>query len=265
MHYPAHDPKAYGAALEHAKDNRWDAFVQLGDFVENDLLSTYSVGRPGVTGLRTLREEFEAAGEMLHRGIIPAVTKHNKNASLWMLEGNHEQRTKREVEKNPHYAGMLDIPEWLGFDDIGMKWVEADSKGDVLRFEWARGKVQPVVRNESARIRNWAINYIHGWYYGAHFGKKTAERFPFGPIIQGHTHTIQSYTAEQWGPDSPVCHAIGCLVRKEMEYKKGRPKRWDHAVAEVTIADEGLYNVCVLPIRDGRLVSNGKVYTSKLR
>lgn len=261
VHIPFHDPKAVAAALAHLRATHVDAFVQVGDCMDFDMLGSFVEGRPGLLLDRELLKDFEDAKKFWHKEVALAARAKNKKCSLWYLEGNHEERIEREYNCHPHYRGLLDIERNLALKEIGCTYVRADSKGDVLRFEVQGSKVVPAVRNESQRLKHWAVSFIHGWYHSAHFAKKTAERFPtLGPIVQGDTHTIQVYMAEQWGPDSPHAMSIGFLGRKELAYRKGRPGRWEHAVAEFTIAGEGHYSYSIHPIRDGRLVANGRIY-----
>lgn len=263
IHFPFHDWRALRCVLEYLRAHRWDAVVQLGDLLDLDFLSRFVEGQPGVVEGRRLADDFEEGRQFLEE-LVSAARRKNKDAKVFVLEGNHEARIVKTYDKSPHLKGLLDVPRALAFDDVDVTWVEADTKGDVLRFDWNRGAVAPRVYSAHEAPTREGVAFVHGWYHSMHHAKATIERFGCGPIFYGHTHDAQVVTAIRYGARSVRGGSLGCLCKLNQGYTKGRPTRWQHAFGVFHLDDErpGDFDLYVPHVNDGRFIGpDGRTYT----
>lgn len=244
IHVPFHDVTAIDAVIEYAKDEHWDEFIQLGDFVDLDVVSRFVIGKPGAIEGRRLSDDYDMAGKLLDR-LLSAVRKKNPSCKATLLEGNHEYRISRWLDSFPQLRGMLEVPMGLKLKERGVDWVEADSKGLVYRVRQA--------------------NFIHGWYYNMHHAKKTLEQFDEGDIWYGHVHDMEESTKVAYGVRKRRGGSLGCLCALDLDYTQGRPTKWQHGFGVFAFAGS-TYATHRVRIDGGEFVApNGKLYGNKRR
>ena len=144
VHVPYHDVRHMAAFLQWAQDVRPDVLVINGDFVDADGLATF----PGAEHIDTA-EQIPVARRVL--GSLRSAV--GDDCKIYYLEGNHEQRARRE-----HFRASRNLPgwgweAWLGLDELGIEWLTEDQ---VLELgEYANG--DPLLTMiHGHRIRKWA-------------------------------------------------------------------------------------------------------------
>lgn len=182
------------------------------------------------------------------RNLVGSVRKVNPRCKTIMLEGNHEFRIKRLYDEYPQFRGLLDVQSNLQLEEIGTEWVDSDSEGHVLRFEYGEFGVRTKVYDQKDHVQGEGIAFIHGWYHNMHHAKKTVEAFGHGPIYYGHTHDVQLYTKTKWGPKKAEGGSLGNLCLPQ-GYTQGRPTRWQQAFGVFRIHKTG-YDRHVVRIND---------------
>jgi len=241
IHVPAHDSDALRSIADWMSGMHIDALVQLGDLVDHESISRFVMESPGKIAKGHLLEEWRIAREVMTI-LVGAARKVNQRCLYYQLEGNHETRTKHLEDRIPPLRGLLDVSKHIGVEDLRGTWVDADSRGHMLRFEWTRpGSIVPIVIDPSVRRTDlrYGCGFIHGWKHNMHNAKATVDQYPWpGAIIYGHTHTRQVFTADRWGYDKPTAYTPGWLGLPCPEYTRGRSTRWDQGFA-VVLMDEG--------------------------
>ena len=89
---------------------------------------------------------------------------------------------------------------------------------------------------------------------------KTAETFSKS-VAYGHTHDIQQYTkvtVDDIGYHT--AQSIGCLCTRAPEFMRGNMNRWVNAFGIILLREDGMYNLYVPVIIDGRFSFDGKVF-----
>ena len=167
----------------------------------------------------TLDREIKESGAYLER-----IARHCKER--WWLRGNHEDRLRRTLWKNPKFASVkaFQFPELFHLKDHGFRW---KPYGGVLHL----GKL--LVTHGSM------VNKHSGSTARAHFDKYGSS------VLVGHTHRLGVY----YRTNAKGIHAgyeNGCLCRLNPEYVQYPD--WQQGFSVVHVEDDGLFSVQQIPI-----------------
>jgi hypothetical protein len=216
-------------------DHRWDEVVYLGDFMDFDLISSHNKDNLRAIAGKRLDAEYIYAGKILDRH-----QKAAPKARFTLLEGNHEHRVERYIDANPVLEGKVEVETGLQLIKRRIKWVRFWSKGDSYRIGKAR--------------------FIHGLYTNQYHSRKHVENYGEN-IFYGHTHDVQSYSKELQGADRTIVgQSLGCLCRYDQKYIRGKPTKWQQAIAVFEFFPDGYFTYNVIRIFKHRFFAEGKTY-----
>jgi predicted phosphodiesterase len=198
-----------------------------GDIVDAYELSTFDKNPLKKAGLdREIRE----AGVLMKR--LAAVTSER-----WWLGGNHEDRLRRALWRNPEFAHLdaLKFENLFHLADHGFQW---KPYGGILKL----GKLNLTHGNQ--------VRKASGASARAHF-----EQFG-GSVLHGHTHRLGAY----FKTNVQGTHAAfenGCLCRLDPEYAQNPD--WQQGFSVVHVDQRSrFFNAQVIPILDRRVFYFGK-------
>lgn len=236
---PFEDERSLKAVEQFMSDNRFDYWIQVGDFLDYFTISKYNADKPGLIEGKTVLAEVEKGEQLLQRH-IDIIKKNNKNAEFYLLEGNHEYRATAFTQRNPHLRGIIEPEVVLKLKDKGVKYIKSWSEDRMLTI----GKA----------------NFIHGHYTNQHHAKKTVEAYDDN-IFYGHVHDIQCFSKTKKGTDrTRVGQSLGCLCDYDQIYVKGSPTNWQQAFAIFEFLPNGYFTYNVIRIINHQFIYNGKVY-----
>ncbi len=240
LQVPFHDPKSLKAVEAYMASHRWDGYLQVGDFLDFDAISSFNFGKPRLTENRRVKNDIQIANDILDRH-QKIVRKNNKKAKFVLLEGNHEERIERFLDANPAFEGMLDVPKLLKLKDRDFKWVRSWSRGEVYKI----GKA----------------NFTHGLYTNKYHAHKMLDAEAHS-IFYGHTHDVMCIPRSRRDKtDLQVGQSLGCLCNIEQAYMKGKPSNWQQAFGIFYFFPDGTYTYYVTRIINHRFVGpDGIVY-----
>lgn len=261
---PTHDEQAIDVALQITRDVRPDVIVNLGDTIDLPEWSSKFLVLPEF--VMTTQPTIDYAHRFLarQRAIAPEATIH-------LLEGNHDNRLGKAIAKNamaalrlrraeaPDEWPVLSVQFLLRLDDLGVNYVGA----------------YPACRIQLTRGGNGitALQAVHGEKLDVAKVARTERQ----SVVQGHIHrqAIHCETYEIGGsPETVVAFSPGCLCRvdgavpstKSGEDSHGRPvKRWEawqQGMAIVTEEPDGYWSVEIIQINHGRAMYRGKSYSA---
>jgi len=245
-HWPVHDKPANTCVFKACDLIRPYRVVDLGDFGECDSVSDYTWKHKRKPDFEWIRPAIDAEIVGLN-GYLDYQDKRFKAAGvkeIVYLEGNHEERFDRLVERDPTLA---DVCNPMG--TIGYGW------SDILCLDKRGYTYLPY--GQVYRIGK--LRLYHGNFYGGVHHSK-AHLLKMGvSVLYAHWHDVQQYS---------ICHedgaksawAIGCLKSlkpEDNDWLGGRPKNWAHAFAIVDEHDNGEFGVTVVWVINGRCVVDG--------
>lgn len=236
IHLPYEDKKTLKAVEKFMADYKFDYYINLGDLIDFDYISKYNeANKRGNEGKR-IRKDYETANKLLdrHQAIIRS---NNKHAKFILLEGNHDQRIERFIDKEPVTEGYFEMEHGLNLKKRGFQWYR---ENEVFKL----GKVR----------------FIHGKYTSKNHAFKHVDNYGFN-IVYGHLHDVQCYSKIQYGDDSTIVgQSIGCLCRYDQKYLKGNPTNWVQSFGIFEFFPDGAFTYNVVRIIKNKFIYNGKVY-----
>jgi predicted phosphodiesterase len=237
IHLPFHDEESLRAVEKYMGENRFDYYINLGDLIDFDYISKYNEHNKRGNETKRIRKDYQMANEMLdrHQALI---RKNNKHAEFILIQGNHDIRIEKFIDKEPAVEGLLELETGLKLEQRGFKFIKEDK---VFRL----GKA----------------HFIHGKYTNQYHSAKTVTRYGRS-MFYGHTHDIQGFSMVQYGDNSTlVGQSLGCLCNYKQSYLKGNPTAWQQAVTTFYFQDNGNYNYYISRIFDHKFVApDGKLY-----
>lgn len=237
---PYHDTVAESAVEQYAAENRYDEWVDLGDFLDLDFLSRHNIGKHRQNAGKLLKEHYAAGREVLDRR-LKILRANNPDAAMTLIEGNHDYRAEAFIDENPHLEGMIEVEAGLGLVDRDVRWI---------RF-WRDGTLYQIGK----------AFYAHGRYISKYHAAKMVETYCEN-IFYGHVHDVMEFPKIMHGQDKVIVgQSLGCLCRYDQSYIKENPKNWQQAFAEFFFLPSGHFTYYVPRIIAGRFVApNGKIY-----
>ena len=237
---PFQDNRALAVFEKYMAAHRWDGYLNLGDFMDFDSISSFNIGRPGAIMGRHISNDFEIANKILdrHQKIVRA---RNPKAKFVLLEGNHEERVLRWLDAHPDFNGFFDIPKLLHLAERDMKWVPSWSKGSVYKI----GKA----------------SFVHGIYTNQYHAKKMVDT-ESGSIFYGHTHDMMCIPRTRRDKtDLQVGQSLGCMCEMEQSYMKGKPSNWQQGFGVFHFLEDGTYTYYTPRIINNRFIGpDGVLY-----
>lgn len=237
---PFQDDRSMAAVEKYMADHTWDEYINLGDFMDFNCISSFNKGQLRKIEGQTIHDDYEVGNEILdrHQKII---RKRNPKAKFTLLEGNHDFRIERYIDENPQTKGSIEVEVGLHLKERGFKYVRCYQKG------------------ETYNIGN--AYFTHGLYANETHAKKHVDRFGVN-IFYGHTHDVQSSSKVIMGKDKTIVgQSLGCLCRYDQSYIKGNPTNWQHAFGIFYFMPDGFFTYYVPRIFKHRFISpEGKLY-----
>ncbi len=184
IHIPAHDSNVVNRCFQQIKRIKPDVIVLLGD-----ILDCYPLSRFLKDPERTndFQEELASTRKLIQqlRRIVPS-------ASMYYLEGNHEQRLQKYLWNTaPQLASLkLSIPSLLELKDLGIQYI-----------------------TDQAGITTYGVRFCHGFMVRQNAGQTGLAhllRFQQSCVV-GHSHRLGIVYRTSLDKTQFACEA-GCLV-----------------------------------------------------
>ncbi len=223
-------PIDYKPVKKFIKTFKPDEVILLGDFMDVESLSAwdYDKKRP-MEGRRFVKEVFNANEE------LDFLQKYSKKITY--IEGNHEDRVSRYLDKNPEMEGMIEIQEQLELDKREIKWIKMNDL-------YKKGNMY----------------FTHGMYTNIHNARKHLQTLGCN-ICYGHQHGTQTSMQNMKMQEPHMAYALGTLGDKAPDYMKNRPANWINQFGVFYWNDNtGAFNLYPVNIIQNKFMWNGKEY-----
>jgi len=219
--------------------HKWNGYLNLGDFLDFNELSTYVKDKP-LAVTEDVARTFAAGREILTRH-ARIIRSRSVEARMVLLQGNHDYRAVRYALEHPGLKEHLDVPRNLGLDELDIEWIKS----------WEDGKL--------FRIGN--AYFLHGNYINRYHAAKMVDAYGVC-IYYGHTHDVMTFPKMTKGNGQTLeAGSLGCLCRYDQQYMQGKPHNWQQAVTTMFVQPNGHFNLYVSRIFNHRFVGpDGALY-----
>jgi len=211
VHIPYHSIDAITATFDKISNEKPDAILLNGDFIEFYGLSRFMKD----PRKRSVAHELQSAREVLD--ILATF-----GAKIYFKLGNHEERYEHFLmQKAPELLGIqqFELRHLLGLDEKGIdligdkRIIKANDLNIVHGHEFGQSIFSPV-------------NVARGLFLR---GKVTA--------MQGHNHSVSEHTESDMNGNIVTTWSLGCLCELNPAYLP--INKWSHGFAIVDLHDNG--------------------------
>lgn len=228
------DHPAFNAVMMFAASQRWERWVQLGDFGDWDCVSSHNKGNLRAVEGQRIKQSAAACNVGLDT-IQANVRKHGEPIEEVLISGNHDYRLVAWANAQPVLEGMIEFEDLLHLNERGITYVDYWGKGEV----WTCGKV----------------SFIHGLYTGSTAASRHAVDHGCN-IVAGHTHGFGMTPVKTHGNEIRISLILGCLCDLSPVWMRGKPAAWTHAFGVFYIRKEdGRFTFYTPLLFDGQFVS----------
>ena len=121
--HPDHNNNRFERIGELVADVKPDHVICIGDWADMPSLSTYDRGTKGFEGKR-YHLDVASAIDAQERFFRPIRDRKKRLPKFWMLEGNHEYRIKKAIDRDPvQLEGIISLND-LQYREFGWEVVE---------------------------------------------------------------------------------------------------------------------------------------------
>ena len=218
IHFPNHDVKALGKALEYGKVNNINCIVINGDLLDNEPFTNHDAPPPNTSDVRDWFQMTEDFLDMLIKEF---------KCPIYFVEGNHDNWYMRYLMKkapvlfNDQY---YTLSARLKLREKGIVWIPQTS---VLMI----GKL-PVTHGHMI---------VKGFFSPVNPAKGVYDRIGSSMLI-GHCHTTSEYSKSVLKGDLNTTYSIGCLCTLAPDYDPFNCKH-NLGFARVIVQENGNYRV----------------------
>lgn len=225
-HTPNHDLAAVRVAKDIIQYAKVSELIFLGDFFDVATLSTHD--KPAELQMTSLRDEIKVGTELWH-----SIVKRVPRASLVFLEGNHEKRLEKFLDKNAaQLTGLLEPKKIFGIPD--------------------KCKYIPYSGPQSFyKVPGCELIATHGSLCGSNPAKAMLDKYKTS-VVFGHTHKLQLHCQSDVYGHVRYGVSAGHLadVHTLAGYIKNVPD-WQQGMALAHIKRNGRLFIETIPISNG--------------
>jgi len=232
IHHPYHSKEAISCLFQIVKDIKPSIFILGGDNMDMDTISSYNVKKPKLVEDKRISKDYDDFQKDI---LNPLEELLPSNCKKYFMLGNHEERVKWLIEKQPNLEGLLEVDKNLKLDD----WIVKEYK-DVLQIDH--------------------MCFAHGIYYNKYHAEKNVRIYQKN-IFTGHAHTSQVYTSVSPVDSMPKQGvSVGCLCSRNPQYAEDKPNHWVNQFLLFYLLTDGTFRYELITIIFGRCIVNGKLY-----
>lgn len=242
---PIHDRPGIDAVIQLASDWQPEVIILLGDMLD---LASWSLKYPRPP---EYRQTTKATINELYYDLCKLRTVCPNSEIVW-LEGNHEMRIQKALtELLPEASSLAPAGE-----EMPALCLERLLHLDQLDIEY--------IKPYPADYWLWdCIQICHGEGHGKGVTTKLARKKSYS-MVKGHGHGLELATARvetPFGSKNITVMQPGCLCRIDGATPGVSPRPdWQHGVGMGILDSDGQEHLWALPIHDGKLHFEGKVY-----
>ncbi len=232
------DPTARDAFLSDLKRLAPDEIVMLGDHL--DCAGTFSAHQRSYTNemAETYEEDVAAANHFLD-----AIQAAAPAATIYYLEGNHEQHVERWAARE--FANKADADKVL--EAIGPEALLRLRQRGIRYFRRAFHYMDISI---PGTIRLGKVFFTHGIAHSTNAARTHVQRFSAN-VVFGHVHASQSVVERTVSSDAQGAWCPGTLAKLQPLYRHTAPSNWTHGYGVEFVGASGNFVHVNIPIYRG--------------
>lgn len=237
-HIPEQDDPALKAIFQLMDDVSFDGNIILGDFMDMAPISHWTKNKRKTMESRRLKEDY-----LIGNAILDEFDKRlPKGCDKRFFYGNHEDWYFQLIEEMPELDDLFSPKTALQLEERGYTVYEN--------------------LNHVEKIGKLALT--HGMYTPQNFVKKHIDEFKTN-VMFGHLHSPRIRCEASVGHRiNMIGYCLGCLCHKNPDYMKNKPNKWAHGFAVLYVYDDGMFDVDLKRIIDGKFIYNNKLYNGNV-
>jgi predicted phosphodiesterase len=207
----------------HLNESPPDYLVWIGDFLTLESLSAWDKDKRLLMEGRRYQQEIQAGVLALN------ATEIFQGKHKWktiFLEGNHENRLTRYIEKNAELENALDVRKDLGIDARGYKWIPYKSYWELQGVHFTHipfGKMREITGKDIC---------------------SKAEAVTTTSVVFGHTHELHTSCVHKHGMKHlQQILNVGCFFEQNADYIQGKMTNYWKGIVELDIYDFGRFDI----------------------
>jgi predicted MPP superfamily phosphohydrolase len=222
--------------LKFIEDFKPHIIVLGGDTFDLNYFSRWAEMSPNALSGDKFKADMEWGNDFLDKIESRMVKKRPRKI---FIEGNHEERIRRFIDKYPYLNEMLALKRELHIEE--RKW------------EW-------IAENNYAKVGK--LYYVHGHYTNKYHSEKHLR--VYGKNIRyGHKHDTQMYmTVSPIDYHRRTARSIPCLCTTNPAFLRSRPNSWINGFQYAHIAEDGNFYESVPLIQGDKFIAEGRKYGS---
>jgi hypothetical protein len=248
FHHPHHNKVAINAVFEFIEYFKPDAINILGDALNMDSINHWEMAKGNkkyFEGKRLLEEYTSFDRDIL----TPLEKLVGKECEKTFMGGNHEFWVDGLTDRVPSLLGIVELETALKLKERGWEWIPW------ITYDEVKGSYTRGVKQYGKLLA------FHGQYFNKYHAHKTADSYSKS-CVYAHTHDLQLYTkiSVDDAKDYHTAQSIGCLCNTSPEFLKGRVNRWVNAFGVLYIREDGMYNLYIPVIINGKFTFEGRIF-----
>lgn len=233
MQIPYEDKRSVSAVEKYMAAHTWDGYLNLGDFLDFNELSSFVKGKPGAVK-ENVAATFDAGRKIIRRH-AQIIRKNNVHARMVLLQGNHDYRAVSYGDEHPGMKEHLDVPKNLGLEELDVEWIKSWEEGRLFKLGNAY--------------------FLHGNYINKYHAARMVDAYGVC-VYYGHTHDVMFFPKMTRGNKETLeAGSLGCLCRYDQQYMQGKPHNWQQAVSTLYLQESGNFNLYVSRIFNHRFIA----------
>jgi len=246
IHHPNHNVKSMNAVFKFLTYFQPHVCNLIGDALEMKFANHWKIRQGDLSYFKdvtvkdvTVKETYKSFDKDI---LTPLESILPSDCEKVYMGGNHEHWVKPMLAKDERFKGSIEPEECLNLEKRGWEWV-------------------PYLEHGKRGIKQYGkLSVTHGFYTNKYHASKMAEVFSKS-VAYGHAHDVQMYTKVTVDDDGyHTAQSIGCLCNKRPEFMRGNANRWVNAFGIILLREDGMYNLYVPIIIDGKFTFDGKVF-----
>jgi len=203
-------------------DKQPDVVIFMGDFLTLQCLSAWDANKRAMMEGRRYYKEIDAGNEALDMA-FKGVTY---NPEVVFIEGNHEDRLTRYLEKDPTFEGAVSVPKDLKLEERGIKFIP----------------YREYYRTNEVSFTHIPFNKVRE-IGGINICRK-ASQVTVSSVVFAHTHNQElAHIHKQGMPHLQDLYCCGAFFEEVEDYMHGRVTEYWRGLTLLTMWKPSRYDV----------------------